>query len=336
MRGTRPARAFTLIELLVVIAIIAILAAILFPVFAQAKVAAKKISDLSNTKQLGVALQMYLNDNDDTYMPSNHREDNNAGNEVHWSWMLLPYVKSEQIFVSPADSIKGWAPGCTDRSTNNRGYGEPPMQLTVDGCAAQGYQAGVYTKQVGRISYVANQSVIGRKRQASDTANVVVASALDRPSGTILLAPATEKQFCMQVSAGGEFRTYRPAFGIGRRNQGDLSGTSVPTSPSDLPLEALTISGNVNGQLGKFVGKGMVGAIFSCELRTTNGGPAHTLRYTHSGRFDQGNNYVFGDTSARFVPLYRTFDVKNFLWGIRAYSLNGLPVVDPVTKLELE
>lgn len=59
-------RAFTLIELLVVIAIIAILAAILFPVFAQAKLAAKKTSDLSNLKQLSLAVIMYTNDYDDT------------------------------------------------------------------------------------------------------------------------------------------------------------------------------------------------------------------------------------------------------------------------------
>ena len=59
--------AFTLIELLVVIAIIAILAAILFPVFAQAKVAAKKTADLSNVKQLALGATMYTADNDDTY-----------------------------------------------------------------------------------------------------------------------------------------------------------------------------------------------------------------------------------------------------------------------------
>jgi prepilin-type N-terminal cleavage/methylation domain-containing protein/prepilin-type processing-associated H-X9-DG protein len=63
-------KAFTLIELLVVIAIIAILAAILFPVFAQAKAAAKKSVDLSNLKQLGTSLLLYANDYDDTAVPS--------------------------------------------------------------------------------------------------------------------------------------------------------------------------------------------------------------------------------------------------------------------------
>src|ERR1700712_5787608 len=65
MKKSHLARAFTLIELLVVIAIIAILAAILFPVFAQAKQAAKKTQDLSNTKQIGTSLVMYATDNDD-------------------------------------------------------------------------------------------------------------------------------------------------------------------------------------------------------------------------------------------------------------------------------
>jgi prepilin-type N-terminal cleavage/methylation domain-containing protein len=60
-------RAFTLIELLVVIAIIAILAAILFPVFAQAKEAAKKTTALSNVKQMGTGFAIYLGDSDDTF-----------------------------------------------------------------------------------------------------------------------------------------------------------------------------------------------------------------------------------------------------------------------------
>ncbi len=328
-------KAFTLIELLVVIAIIAILAAILFPVFAQAKMAAKKTSDLNNTKQIGIAMQIYLADFDDTYMPSNHREDDFSGNEVHWSWMLMPYMKNERIFVSPADSIGGWAPGCADRTNNNRGFGEPGMQAAVDGCALQGYLPNVYTKQVGRISYVANQSIIGRKRSSADTSNVVSSTAIDGVSSTILVAPATEKQFCMQASTGGEFRSYRPAFGIGRSGQRDLSGSSLPTA-GDLPLEALTVTGNDANQLGKFVGKGTVGAVFSCELRSTNGGSTHTLRYTNSGRFDQGNNYVMADTSAKFRTTMSTFNVDNFLWGKAAYSLGGLPVNNPATGQPLQ
>src|SRR5580704_3786333 len=61
-------KGFTLIELLVVIAIIAILAAILFPVFAQAKLQAKKAASLSNTKEVGLAELMYMNDADDNFV----------------------------------------------------------------------------------------------------------------------------------------------------------------------------------------------------------------------------------------------------------------------------
>jgi prepilin-type N-terminal cleavage/methylation domain-containing protein len=65
-------RAFTLIELLVVIAIIAILAAILFPVFAQAKAAAKNAQTISNIKQLGLGVQLYIGDSDDVLRAALH------------------------------------------------------------------------------------------------------------------------------------------------------------------------------------------------------------------------------------------------------------------------
>ena len=112
-------RAFTLIELLVVIAIIAILAAILFPVFAQAKEAAKKTQCLSNGKQIGTALIMYLSDNDDKY-PQEHPGtanpvlDDSTGQleaEDYGSPFdkLLPYVASTNsaktgLYLCPTDS----------------------------------------------------------------------------------------------------------------------------------------------------------------------------------------------------------------------------------------
>jgi prepilin-type N-terminal cleavage/methylation domain-containing protein/prepilin-type processing-associated H-X9-DG protein len=96
-------KAFTLIELLVVIAIIAILAAILFPVFAQAKESAKAASCLSNNKQLGLAVQMYLSDSDDVY--PGYVQDSFIGlgdNEVIWSGMVQPYVKNQGVFLCPS------------------------------------------------------------------------------------------------------------------------------------------------------------------------------------------------------------------------------------------
>jgi prepilin-type N-terminal cleavage/methylation domain-containing protein len=97
-------KAFTLIELLVVIAIIAILAAILFPVFAQAKAAAKKTQALSNVKQLSTAYALYIQDTDDTYYElaqgmSAGLQDQKA---LIWNGYLFPYSKSAALALDPA------------------------------------------------------------------------------------------------------------------------------------------------------------------------------------------------------------------------------------------
>jgi len=104
----RTRKGFTLIELLVVIAIIAILASILFPVFAKAKSAANKTSSLSNMRQVGTAFTLYLNDYDDTtpalyyYDPNNLTLPTTQG-FYYWPVLILPYTKSENIFLCPAD-----------------------------------------------------------------------------------------------------------------------------------------------------------------------------------------------------------------------------------------
>ena len=126
-------RAFTLIELLVVIAIIAILAAILFPVFAQAKAAAKSTVCLSNDKQLGLALQLYVNDYDDVMFFRSGWAYSRSGNTKilgpgdspnHYRWwnLLMPYVKSNNIMQCPDDGQPTLSPDTNGTDDIKRSY----------------------------------------------------------------------------------------------------------------------------------------------------------------------------------------------------------------------
>jgi prepilin-type N-terminal cleavage/methylation domain-containing protein/prepilin-type processing-associated H-X9-DG protein len=115
VRASARGRAgFTLIELLVVIAIIAILAAILFPVFAQARERARAVSCLSNLKQLGTGLMMYTQDYDETY-PSAFISvpPINGGTQatIPYDAQLMPYIKNDQVFTDPGDpnTVPQWA-----------------------------------------------------------------------------------------------------------------------------------------------------------------------------------------------------------------------------------
>lgn len=128
-------KAFTLIELLVVIAIIAILAAILFPVFAQAKVAAKKAASISNIKQMGTAAHIYVADYDDVYQitygfdnvfggytwntlipvpatwPTGLSASDVARNEAHFANNIQPYMKNLDMLGCPGG--EGYSTGGT-------------------------------------------------------------------------------------------------------------------------------------------------------------------------------------------------------------------------------
>ncbi len=111
MSVVRKSRGFTLIELLVVIAIIAILAAILFPVFARARENARKATCQSNLKQIGTATMMYLQDYDEKmpFLYVNTGDDTrpipgwsgSTGRYIYWAELLYPYVKNGQAFQCP-------------------------------------------------------------------------------------------------------------------------------------------------------------------------------------------------------------------------------------------
>ena len=110
-------KAFTLIELLVVIAIIAVLAAILFPVFARAKGKARQVQCVSNLKQIGIAIGLYMSDSDDLFPaaldPSDKYVPTIWAGQPQWqaqiasmplmSDALQPYIKSKEIFHCPSD-----------------------------------------------------------------------------------------------------------------------------------------------------------------------------------------------------------------------------------------
>jgi len=154
-------RAFTLIELLVVIAIIAILAAILFPVFAQAKVAAKKTVALSNQKQIGTAFQLYMADYDDRYPMRSGCELNSSLNAAlndgvlrcsgangfahsmtwqAWQKYIMPYMKNVQIFEHPL-RVKN----ATQWSTNGQILNAFAINLGITGVAVSAFTSTPYT-----------------------------------------------------------------------------------------------------------------------------------------------------------------------------------------------
>ena len=198
-------KAFTLIELLVVIAIIAILAAILFPVFAQAKLAAKKTQDLSNLKQIGTSTALYQGDYDDTFYP--HRfncpgpgatavceeykdasrpsglkaeaerfrgNGDGALNRYYWIFMLQPYSKNKDLFMNPAGDSK---------FTPDKGAVLP---CNAAGCTGNNYG--------GQNSYGHNDawlSPAGAFSGANGQPATVSATSVDRPAGVIMIADAS-------------------------------------------------------------------------------------------------------------------------------------------------
>jgi prepilin-type N-terminal cleavage/methylation domain-containing protein len=151
---------FTLIELLVVIAIIAILAAILFPVFAQAREKARMTGCLSNTKQIGLAHNMYIQDYDETFVwnpwPGGPGGAPWCGNpdqpNLIWTGALMPYVKNKGLFQCPSigagrtQSMCPWCPQVGDCRYYTANYVEADGRLP-DYCITYGFNEYVIGNQ---------------------------------------------------------------------------------------------------------------------------------------------------------------------------------------------
>jgi len=209
-RRSTQAKAFTLIELLVVIAIIAILAAILFPVFAQAKAAAKKTSSLSNIKQIGTAFQMYTNDYDDHFSDSEHGSGGHPSNTsdlVGWAALNYPYVKSGTTFTA--------GDGTTDTAACDGVFQDvaaPLCSKTMNPIGPAGainqaaplYQQG-YSYGVNANAMPVNDWSDAYASNGITPSVAITTTQLDSPADKILVMPKGENFF---NPSGGQYWNY--------------------------------------------------------------------------------------------------------------------------------
>jgi prepilin-type N-terminal cleavage/methylation domain-containing protein/prepilin-type processing-associated H-X9-DG protein len=240
-------RAFTLIELLVVIAIIAILAAILFPVFAQAKLAAKRASSLSNVKQLTLSEIIYQNDYDDNFVLSANDLCNGGCPSTDpyicvsnlstpapsWPLILQPYVKSLALLVDPGtgDSAGIYSQPGIPGTVNNT---NPTVAYTLanqNAAAQYGYNYEFLSPLVFTApTLLANDTLCCGNSTESGLGRSVTQAV--SPSATVMFA--TTQGFASNKSAAFAFQTPDGSFA-------NAAGTDFALLPS---ADRVVIVGN--------------------------------------------------------------------------------------------
>lgn len=297
--------AFTLIELLVVIAIIAILAAILFPVFAQARESARQTVCLSNNKQLGTSLTMYQQDYDGRMCQTEYADPNaldsvqmthldSAGQTVdgrtHWSYIIQPYVKNLAIFVCPSD-VKPAVPEGGDL--------EAPL-----------------------ISYINNYDAIPSHEYTPPTD-----AAIEGSASLILL---TERR-----AFGAGQVPIKPYKGV----NGFVPNKFCPNAPGAMarpicadPTYARSVLSTKcyvyydHDTLEKVLRNIDDTVYFMARVKWDRHHGGSDYYSTRQG----GSNYTFFDGHAKYMKIEQTIKPENYLWGKQFY-----PRVNPAMPLSL-
>ena len=317
--------AFTLIELLVVIAIIAILAAILFPVFAQARESARMTVCLSNTKQMGTSLTMYQQDNDGRLSQTEYADPNALDSvqkpRTHWTYMLQPYIKNMGIFVCPSDA-KPTVPYANDLMAPKFSYinnynAMPSHEYTPPNDAA--------------IETPASLIVLTERR------NLIVHP---KDSGAVF-NPYADSNGGGTTTANADFiAPYKGTSGFlpPKINPDTRPICSDPTNPR-LALSTACYTYYDTGASSTFE-KVLNGTVSDCNYfleRVKWDRHRGGADYIQDGR-QGGATYVFFDGHAKFLKFEQTVKPDNYFWGAHFYPkvnpalLAKQPGWDPATS----
>ena len=330
MKSRNRGTGFTLVELLVVISIIALLAAILMPSLGRSRELAKASACLSNIKNVGSALNIYVADNK-TYFPANYNYlngESSGGGYHHWTAAINPnqytdtvtsgkYPKFAEQFVCPSHTPGGWAP---TNFTTARIPTPPPGQVSQDTTNT------IDDQQAPRLSYVGNEAIMPRKKYSAGhdantppgTANLCLVSAdeVQDTTHTILAAEFSNSANCIwgsSIGGGSAYKRHRPTNGVKSDQANGVfngEGYTLGTKVHKLTLAEATTA--INNCLAA-----------APATDTTE----HHISYINPNTHQSGSNYLFVDGHGAREDFATTLDPAAYMWGRTMYSCADKPAI---------
>ncbi len=332
-RGKR--RGFTLIELLVVIGIIGLLASILMPSLSKAREQAKGASCMSNLHNIGLSLAMYQGDHRNFFPTAYTYIDGNSGSSGYYHWTAAldrgeytaavnarKFPKVAKQYVCPSHTPGGWAPS---NFTSWRVPSPPPGQSSQDATNTMD------DRQAPRLSYVANEAIMPRKKFSNEHDRIAMADPtnpahtgnlclvdgddIEAPNNTILVSEFSRSANCIwgsSVGGGVAYKSHRPTNGV-KSNQvnGVFDGEKYTVGTQVFKLTFAEAQAAIDAVLA------------DKNAASTN----HHISYIEANAHASGSNYLFVDGHTSRHMLEETLDPGTYMWGRKVYSCVDKPVV---------